>query len=42
VQTPDEIRQALQDVYNAGRAATLMRIKSGDMTWFVAVPFDSA
>ena len=40
VQTPDEIRQALQDAYGAGHSATLMRIKSGDATRFVAVPFD--
>ena len=32
MQTPDEIPEALQDAYNAGRSATLMRLKSGDMT----------
>jgi serine protease Do len=42
VQTPDEITQALQDAYNAGRSAALMRLKSGDSTRFVAVPFDPA
>jgi serine protease Do len=42
VQTPDEIPEALQDAYKAGRSATLMRLKSGDMTRFTAVPFDPA
>jgi serine protease Do len=42
VQTPDEIPEALQDAYKAGRSATLMRLKSGDMTRFIAVPFDPA
>jgi hypothetical protein len=40
MQTPDEIPEALQDAYNAGRSATLMRLESGDMTRFIAVPFD--
>jgi membrane-associated protease RseP (regulator of RpoE activity) len=43
VQTPDGVRSALQDEYDAGRSATMMRIKSGEMTRFVvAGSFDPA
>jgi serine protease Do len=42
VQTPDEVRQALQGAYAAGRPATLMRLRSGDTTRFIAVPFNPA
>jgi serine protease Do len=38
VQTPDGVQSALRDEYNAGRSATLMRVKAHDMTWFIAVP----
>jgi serine protease Do len=42
VQTPEEVRKALEDAHNAGRPATLMRLKSAETIRFVAVPFDPA
>jgi serine protease Do len=38
VQTPDDIRNALDEARDAGRHGTLMRLKSGDAMRFVAVP----
>jgi serine protease Do len=42
VQTPEEVRKALENAHNAGPPATLMRLKSAETTRFVAVPFDPA
>jgi serine protease Do len=42
VQTPNEIPEALHDAYGTGRSATLVRLRSGGMMRFVAVPFDPA
>jgi serine protease Do len=42
VQTPEEVHKALEDAHNAGRPATLMRLKSADTTRFIAVPFGPA
>jgi serine protease Do len=42
VQTADDIRTALSDARDAGRHATLMRLKSGEAIRFVAVPVDPA
>lgn len=42
VRTPNEIPEALQDAHSAGRSATLIRLQSGGMIRFVAVPFDPA
>jgi serine protease Do len=39
VQTPEEVRKALEDAHNAGRPVTLMRLKSAETTRFVAVRF---
>jgi serine protease Do len=42
VQTPDDIRSALDEARGAGRHAALMRVKSGEAVRFVAVPVDPA
>jgi serine protease Do len=42
VQTPDDVRNALNQARDAGRRAALMRLKSGDAMRFVAVPLDPA
>jgi serine protease Do len=42
VQTPDDVRNALNQARDAGRHAALMRLKSGDAMRFVAVPLDPA
>jgi serine protease Do len=42
VPTPDEVRKALENARDAGRLATLMRLKPAETTRFVAVPFDPA
>lgn len=42
MQTPDEFQDALHDAHAAGRPSTLMRVRSGDTTRFVVVPFDAA
>jgi serine protease Do len=42
VQTPQEVHKALEDAHNAGRTATLMRVKSAETIRLVAVPFDPA
>ena len=42
VQTPEDIRNALDEARDAGRRGTLMRLKSGDATRFVAVPIAPA
>lgn len=38
VNTPAEVRQAVNDARSAHKQTVLMRIKSGDSTHFVAVP----
>jgi serine protease Do len=40
VQTPEDVRKALEDAHNSGHPATLMRLKTAETTRFVAVPFD--
>jgi serine protease Do len=42
VQTPEEVRKALEDARDAGRPATLIRLKTGEQTRFVALRFDPA
>jgi hypothetical protein len=42
MQTPDEFQGALHNAHAAGRPSTLMRVRSGDTTRFVVVPFDAA
>jgi serine protease Do len=42
VSKPDDIRQELAALQRAGKNTVLMRVKSGDSTRFVAVPFGKA
>jgi serine protease Do len=42
VSKPDDIRQELAALQKAGKSTVLMRVKSGDSTRFVAVPFGKA
>jgi serine protease Do len=42
VSKPDDVRQELSDLQKAGKNTVLMRVKSGDSTKFVAVPFGKA
>jgi serine protease Do len=42
VSTPDDVRQELASMQKAGKNTVLMRVKSGDSTRFVAVPFGKA
>lgn len=42
VSKPDDVRQQLAEIQKAGRNTVLMRMKSGDSTKFVAVPFGKA
>jgi serine protease Do len=42
VHTPDEISDALNKARSGGRQAALMRLRSGNMMRFVAVPLDQA
>jgi serine protease Do len=42
VSTPDDVRRELGALYGAGRSTVVMRVKSGDSTRFVAVPFGKA
>jgi serine protease Do len=42
VSKPDDVRQQLAAMQNAGKNTVLMRVKSGDSTRFVAMPFGRA
>jgi serine protease Do len=42
VSKPDDVRQELMALHKAGKHTVLMRVKSGDGTKFVAVPFGNA
>ena len=42
VSKPDDVRQELAALQKAGKNTVLMRVKSGDSTRFVAVPFGKA
>jgi serine protease Do len=42
VSKPDDVRQELSALQKAGKNTVLMRVKSGDSTRFVAVPFGKA
>jgi serine protease Do len=42
VSKPDDVRQELAAMQKAGKNTVLMRVKSGDSTRFVAVPFGKA
>jgi serine protease Do len=42
VNNPTEVRQQLTDIKNEGRRTVLMRVKSGDATRFIAIPFGKA
>ena len=42
VSKPEDVRQALVSLHKDGKRAVLMRVKSGDSTKFVAVPFGKA
>jgi serine protease Do len=42
VSKPEDVRQALVSLHKDGKRAVLMRVKSGDATKFVAVPFGKA
>ena len=42
VSKPDDVRQELAAMQKAGKNTVLMRVKSGDATRFVAVPFGKA
>jgi serine protease Do len=42
VSKPDDVRQELSALQKAGKNTVLMRLKSGDSTRFVAVPFGKA
>ncbi|HEY7298677.1 MAG TPA: Do family serine endopeptidase [Xanthobacteraceae bacterium] len=42
VATPTDVRDAVADAHKNGKRAVLMRVKSADMTRFVAIPFARA
>jgi serine protease Do len=42
VSKPEDVRRALVSLHKDGKRAVLMRVKSGDATKFVAVPFGKA
>jgi serine protease Do len=42
VSKPADVRQQLTDLRKDGKHTVLMRVKSGDTTKFVAVPFGKA
>jgi serine protease Do len=42
VRTPGEVHEVLNQSWVAGRPATLLRLRSGDMMHFIGVPFDPA
>ena len=42
VTRPDDVREELAALYKAGKSTVVIRLKSGDSTRFVAVPFGKA
>ncbi len=42
VSNPEDVRQELASQYKDGKYSVLMRVRSGDVTKFVAVPFAKA